>query len=125
MVYTNDQHYFPAKGVLGGSSPRPSNVLKYKIATKETVQLPQLCEEVFEPGERCIGVNTSGGGYGDPLDRDPELVRWDVREEIISPKKAEEVYGVVLDTEPEQYAVDYEATERLRERLRNERREGQ
>jgi len=125
MVWINEQHYFPAKGVLGGTSPRPSNILKYKMDTQETVQLPQLCEEVFQPGERCIGVNTSGGGYGDPLDRDPDLVRWDVREEIISLKKAEEVYGVVLDTEPEQYAVDYAATEKLRERLRNERRKGQ
>jgi N-methylhydantoinase B len=122
MVYINDQHYFPAKGVLGGSGPRPSNVLKYKTATKETVQLPQLCEEVFQPGERCIGINTSGGGYGDPLDRDPELVRRDVREEIVSMKRAEEVYGVVLDTGPEEYAVDHEATDRLRKKLRKERR---
>ena len=39
----------------------------------------------------------SGGGYGDPRARDPELVRADVRNGLLSPEHARNVYGV--DTE--------------------------
>ena len=37
-----------------------------------------------------------GGGYGDPLERDPEAVRADVREGFVSAERAREGYGVVL-----------------------------
>ena len=41
----------------------------------------------------------SGGGWGDPLDRDPELVAADVREGFVTVATAESTYGVVLDPE--------------------------
>lgn len=121
FIYYNDQHYFPARGVLGGGDARPSNVFKYNLKTKEKIELPQFGEELLKPDERWLALNSTGGGYGDPLDRDPELVRWDAREEIISLERARQVYGVVLDTSTEQYAVDQEATKRLREKMRQER----
>jgi N-methylhydantoinase B len=37
-----------------------------------------------------------GGGWGDPFERDPELVRADVLEELVSREAAREQYGVVL-----------------------------
>ncbi len=37
-----------------------------------------------------------GGGWGDPLERDPASVRADVQEEFISPQSARDDYGVVL-----------------------------
>ena len=36
----------------------------------------------------------SGGGYGDPRERDPALVRADVRNGLLSPQRARDVYGV-------------------------------
>jgi N-methylhydantoinase B len=53
-----------------------------------------------------------GGGYGSPLDRDPEAVRIDVEKELLSLETAREVYGVVLDRET--LAVDVPETEKLR-----------
>jgi N-methylhydantoinase B/oxoprolinase/acetone carboxylase alpha subunit len=61
----------------------------------------------------------SGGGFGDPLDREPQLVLADLRRGAISLRTAGEVYGVVFD--PETLQVDEEATERLRRSLREER----
>jgi N-methylhydantoinase B len=52
-----------------------------------------------------------GGGWGDPLERDPERVRWDVLEEMISLAAAREHYGVVLG---EDMTLDTEATIALR-----------
>jgi hypothetical protein len=47
--------------------------------------------------------NASGGGFGDPLERDPERVRADVRDGYVSLAAAERDYGVVLD--PDTLAV--------------------
>ena len=58
---------------------------------------------------------TGGGGWGDPLDRDPELVALDVLQGKVSPEAAERDYGVVVG--------DGEATRRLRAELREERGE--
>ena len=55
-----------------------------------------------------------GGGYGDPLERDPEAVRADVREGFVSAERARDGYGVVLDAAGE---VDEEATAAAREAL--------
>ena len=70
------------------------------------------------PGDRVRLVSPSGGGYGDPLERDPALVAADVRERFVSVASAERLYGVVLTAQGE---VDEPATTVLRDRLRAER----
>src|SRR5579884_86228 len=61
----------------------------------------------------------SGGGYGDPLDRDPARVARDLRIGAISPRTASEIYGVVVDAATG--AADAVATARRREAIRAER----
>ncbi len=61
-----------------------------------------------------------GGGYGDPLLREPQLVARDVAEGKVSREAASTVYGVVLD---DMEAVDAGATEARRRQLRSERGE--
>ena len=60
-----------------------------------------------------------GGGWGDPYDRDPELVRADVASSLVSAEGAKR-YGVVIATDG---SVDQAATEALRANLRTERGE--
>jgi len=63
------------------------------------------------PAGETLRVRTSGGGgYGDPLDRDPALVLSDVRLDKISAAHAETAYGVVVRAGE----VDLEATRRVR-----------
>lgn len=64
---------------------------------------------------RCGG----GGGYGDPLERAPELVLQDFVDEKVSLECAREVYGVVLD--PARGVVDLPATDAQRRALRESR----
>jgi N-methylhydantoinase B len=59
-----------------------------------------------------------GGGWGDPLERDPAAVRTDVQEEFISARAAREDYGVVLRDD---LSIDQAATERQRNALRSAR----
>ena len=117
-AYTSDGHFFPAKGIHGGQAGGASDVWKYNLHKKERVDLPKFSFEVITPDEAIVSECCGGGGFGNPLDRDPEKVRWDVREGYVSVDKARDVYGVVLDTGPEQYAVDYKATEELRGKLK-------
>jgi N-methylhydantoinase B len=62
----------------------------------------------------------SGGGYGDPIDRNPESAARDVRIGMTSRYAAQKVYGVVLN---EAGRVDEKATQKQREAIRNGRRE--
>ena len=76
-------------------------------------------------GETAVGSDDllymhwqSGGGYGDPLLREPHLVAHDVAEGKVSAEGAELSYGVVLDGAQ----VDVDATEQRRTGLKEERR---
>jgi N-methylhydantoinase B len=64
----------------------------------------------------------AGGGWGDPLERDPERVRRDVRDEYVSVAGAARDYGVVVigdpALDPEGLVVDADATEQARADLR-------
>ena len=57
---------------------------------------------------------SSGGGYGDPLERDLQLVLKDVVLGLVSTAAAGEVYGVVIGHDQ----IDVDATERLRSSMR-------
>ncbi len=48
-------------------------------------------------------VTCTGGGYGDPMKRDPEKVAWDVKNGYITVEQAREDYGVLVD--PRTFAV--------------------
>jgi N-methylhydantoinase B len=72
------------------------------------------------PGDVFRMVLAGGGGYGDPLEREPERVAEDVREEKLSLAYARREYAVVLD--PDTLVVDAEATAALRRAAREERR---
>jgi len=62
----------------------------------------------------------SGGGYGDPLDRDATQVASDVATGHISAKAARAEYGVVLDRSSG--SADVRATQKLRDRVRANRK---
>ena len=69
------------------------------------------------PVDSEVIVRTGGGGgWGDPLERDPALVRADVIEELVSRRVAEETYGVVLRDD---LTLDEAETERRRNALRS------
>ena len=67
-----------------------------------------------EPGTGVLIHGGSGGGWGDPLERDAERVRWDVIEEFVSRESARKDYGVVLRDD---LSVDTAATAGLREQM--------
>jgi N-methylhydantoinase B len=72
-------------------------------------------------GDHLSFAGNGGGGYGNPLDRDPAAILEDVIDEYLSAAKAKQMYGVVIDVvdaEMLDYRIDTEATERLRSEMR-------
>jgi N-methylhydantoinase B len=64
---------------------------------------------------QVLARRSGGGGWGDPLEREAELVRWDVVEGYVSRRAAQESYGVVLTDD---LGLDAAATGALRATLR-------
>ncbi len=85
-----------------------------------TVELvpPKAFHIVQNPNDVFLMSWASAGGYGDPLQRDPEWVAEDYREGRITREWARQAYGVVLD---EAGAVVRSETERLRLEMRRQR----
>lgn len=75
----------------------------------------ELCNE----GEIYMICQGSGGGYGDVLERDPQLVMKDLAEDLISHENARDIYKVVYDEDT--LIVDAAATAKLRAEYRRER----
>jgi N-methylhydantoinase B len=72
---------------------------------------------VVHEGDVVRLTTTGGGGWGDPLEREPELVRYDVLCGNVSVASAAEQYGVVLARAGAEVTVDLPATEKLRTEL--------
>ncbi len=106
-------------GVEGGL-PGPGNkVIIYK-KDGSSYEIRRLTAEVLTKGD-LISIRTSGGGgWGDPLERDPKLVLEDYKNELITLDIAQNIYGVVIN--PNTLEIDWEKTKELREKLRKERR---
>jgi N-methylhydantoinase B len=82
--------------------------------------LPAKCDGVDVKEGDILYFNTwGGGGWGDPLERDADLVRVDVLRGLVSRQGAER-YGVVIGDDGH---VDAEATDKLRDKMRGERGE--
>jgi len=81
-----------------------------------------LVDAEFVPAGTVIRVRTTGGGgWGDPLDRDVEMVVRDVLWAKVSRAAAAVAYGVVVAGPEGEPAIDVHATRALRERMRAER----
>ena len=113
----SDRGKFLPWGTQGGSPGSPTrNTLN---PDAEAERLPAKFLRTLKQGDVYHLIQAGAGGYGDPLDRDPDAVMADLVQEKVTVERAREAYGVVVDTET--MAVDAAATEKLREGMRRER----
>lgn len=125
FIYVCDGKDNPPKGAMKGYNGSVSRAAFFRLKDGEesVEELPMFHQFALKPGEALISEVNSGAGYGDPLEREPELVRHRVREGWISLEKAERVYGVIINTDTELYQVDEEATQKLRNQLKESGRQ--
>lgn len=98
-------------GLSGGRDGKLGEALVVK-ASGEEVRLGSKQTSRIERGDTFIIRTAGGGGYGDPLERDPSLVLEDVKNGYVSLDQALEEYGVVITGE----RVDLGSTSQLRSR---------
>ncbi len=70
----------------------------------------------FDEGDAWLFFASGGGGYGDPLKRDPQLAARDLRRGLCSFEVVHDIYGVIVD--PQTLVVDEQATQARREEIR-------
>jgi N-methylhydantoinase B len=111
---------YPMPGICGGKDGAPNEmIIRYGSDDPYRVQHTADWVPIHE-GERIMYDYGGGGGWGDPLVRDPQAVLDDVLDEYVSVEGARRDYGVVLKGSLEDLTleIDHDATHVLRERMR-------
>jgi N-methylhydantoinase B len=104
------RHLHPPEGLFGGKSGA-----KAQFLVNENPGNPFGLTQL-KPGDVVTIDAAGGGGCGNPLERDLEMVERDVIEGYVSFERAKEDYGVIID--PKTMKVDEKATRKLRDTLR-------
>ncbi|MDX6325148.1 MAG: N-methylhydantoinase [Nocardioidaceae bacterium] len=119
-----DRSILACWGVRGGKAGRPFQVVVDPGGPTEREVDALADAEPVKAGEVIRVRTTGGGGWGDPLDRDPALVVRDVVWEKVSAAAAGSDYGVVLTGSPEQGTLGFDpaATTARRQEQRRDRR---
>ena len=113
----SDRARFLPWGTQGGSPGSAGANLLNPDRADGGERLPGKFLRTLQRGDVYRLVQPGGGGFGDPLERDPEAVQEDAAQGKITAAHARDAYGVVLD----ESRVDIAATTELRERRRRER----
>lgn len=115
---TGTRAWFPTGGGAGGYPGATMRYIMHRAdGTTEPVDIHQVGLKLA-PGDTFEMITATGGGYGDPLDRDPEAVHRDIVENRVDPAIARDVYGVALAPDG---SIDAAATEARRDTLRRDR----
>ncbi|HEU4973612.1 MAG TPA: hydantoinase B/oxoprolinase family protein [Baekduia sp.] len=121
MSYCCDRARSVTWGIAGGLPSVPHGVWLNAGTDRERFLGANFSNVPVGPGDRFERPSAGGGGFGDPLERDPAEVLEDVIDGYVSIERAERDYGVVvreIDAELSHYEVDEAATTAARERER-------
>lgn len=106
-----DGQGFRPWGFQGGSEGEPAALTLDRASGSSTALPSKVAHTGTRAGDRFVCVGPAGGGYGDPLRRDPERVLDDVLDGIITRETAVKLFGVSVTADG---AIDIAATARLR-----------
>ncbi|KZY49197.1 hydantoinase B/oxoprolinase family protein [Sulfitobacter sp. KE29] len=125
MSYICDRERAVVWGVEGGLPSMPHGLMVEHAETGQQNWLGSVFSNYkIKSGDRFTRPTAGGGGYGDPMERDPERVRQDVIDEYVSVERAKTDYGVVIkvnDADTLDFEIDVEATRKARAHIRENR----
>lgn len=111
----------PAPGLDGGDAAA-TNALAFRSAGEAAwsnavdkfgaIAPGMFSNAPLNPGDEVLVVTANGAGFGNPFEREPELVLRDVEEELMTVEQAGTYFGVAID--PKHLKIDAEATAVLR-----------
>ena len=121
-ISIHDDRWFTYPWGVNGGHPGTRSTKIFKRTDGTTEILPSKCDRIYvEPGDTLQYITWGGGGWGDPLTRDPDLVALETRRGLVTAEGAKR-YGVVLiDRDGHgDWQVDTAETEALRARMKAE-----
>jgi N-methylhydantoinase B len=125
ISYICDRERAIVWGIEGGLPSMPHGLsIKRAGADKEDWLGSVFSDVPIGSGDVFSRPTAGGGGFGDPLERDPALVLEDVIDDYVSIGRAATDYGVVIkpiDPEICAFQIDEAATRNAREKIRTER----
>ena len=112
------RHIIPPNGCAGGHDGRGGDI-RINPGTPNEQRLPtRYADYPLRAGDTFRLDTPGGGGYGDPLARDPVRVLADVRDGAVSPQSAAREYGVVVIKSAVSWSLDQAQTQARRARMR-------
>jgi N-methylhydantoinase B/oxoprolinase/acetone carboxylase alpha subunit len=112
-----DRQTDPPRGIFGGWHGLTASCRKNPDTPHEQYLEAKVTGVTFSAGEYIEFREPNAGGYGDPLEREPALVREDVLDDFTTIELARDAYGVIFVDE-KTLEVDAAATERRRAEIR-------
>jgi N-methylhydantoinase B/oxoprolinase/acetone carboxylase alpha subunit len=111
-----DRHMEAPEGFFGGLNGKPGAIVKNPGESDEVTWPSKTSGASVQAGDVLRIVTPSGGGYYDPLERDPEAVLSDVMDDYFALNSVKELFGVVIDESS--MKVDEKATVELRKSMK-------
>jgi N-methylhydantoinase B len=101
MMASRTSGAWPIRGLQGGLAPKRLNGVRVHPGTEAELGPPSClnAQIPLAPGDRYVSWTAGGGGFGDPMRRNPQAVLEDVRNGYVSVEAARELYGVVISGE--------------------------
>jgi N-methylhydantoinase B len=124
MSYCCDRARSITWGIEGGLPSCPHGVWLNRNTEDERFLGAVFSGVSVKEGDAFVRPSAGGGGYGDPLLRDPQSVKEDVEDDYVTPEGAKRDYGVVvreIDADLAEWEVDEEATEQERSYIHENR----
>lgn len=126
MSYCCDRSRSVTWGIFGGLPSYPHGAVLNPGKENEKFLGAIFSNVKVKKGDSFIRPSAGGGGLGEPLERDPKDVLEDVIDEYVSIERAKKDYGVIIievDKDLDLFEIDYEATKREREYIRQNRKQ--
>lgn len=127
MSYICDRERAVVWGVEGGLPSMPHGLTLKRAGSDEPTWLGSVfSDHAVHTGDEFARPTAGGGGFGDPLERDPKKVMEDVIDDYVSIARAEKDYGVVIreiDRDLCQFEIDQAATDKRRAEIRASRKD--
>ena len=117
ITHESERHLSTPWGIFGGQDGAPGKCEIYNAHSDAPARsMPSKFHGLSVAKDDVMAYySPCGGGFGNPLERDPHKVLDDVLDGFCTPQDARDVYGVVLDLDRE--TVDLGATEQLRQEI--------
>jgi len=113
-MFTTIQGLLGGKGPLGEAEYGDAYLIK---ADGTKVDTRRKTAYYYESGDTLYYRGNGGAGIGNPFERDPESVRLDVMNDLVSIKSAKDNYGVFFKEGKWPFEIDIEATKQAREKM--------